>query len=218
MKTRFFPVAVVFAGVFGFGVAHGVWTDRWKLTNEPEASAARLQDVPLNVGEWQGQPAAEIGARQLEIGEIAGYLHRTYVHRRTGVTVTVLILCGRAGPISVHTPDVCYRGLGYDFTTAPAKHTVATDTGTAELICGRMVRSNPADEGGAVRIFWGWTADGTWRSPKWPRVTFARAPALYKMYVQRGLGQANEPLSDDPCNGFLSAFVPELKRVLYPPT
>ena len=34
---------------------------------------------------------------------------------------TALILCGRPGPVSIHTPDVCYRGLGYEPTGSPSR-------------------------------------------------------------------------------------------------
>ena len=49
-------------------------------------------------------------AYEAAAAELEGWLARRYLHRRTGVVVHVLLLCGRPGPLSVHTPEVCYYG------------------------------------------------------------------------------------------------------------
>ena len=35
------------------GVVHGFWTDRWGSAAEPQEAAAKLDDIPLAVGDWQ---------------------------------------------------------------------------------------------------------------------------------------------------------------------
>src|SRR5947209_9927630 len=87
------------------GVVHGLWTDRWRAAAEPAAYAARLADVPRTVGDWEGQDVT-LEEKSLRVAEVTGYLARTYVHRRTGAMAEVVVVCGRPGPISVHTPDV----------------------------------------------------------------------------------------------------------------
>lgn len=37
----------------------------------------------------------------------------SYVHRTNGRAAAAMLMCGRPGPIAVHTPDVCYPGAGY---------------------------------------------------------------------------------------------------------
>src|SRR5207248_510559 len=75
---------------------------------------------------WDGAAVA-LDPRQTEAAQVAGALSRRYTHRYTHAAATVLILCGRPGPVSVHTPDVCYSGAG--FTPGPAKKHKLPDGG-----------------------------------------------------------------------------------------
>src|SRR4051812_23326676 len=100
---RILPVLTVVGVVTLSGVVHGVWTNRWGSTRAVEEASARLQDVPMTVGEWDGQ-AKELSEREIALAEINGYFSRNYVNRRTGSMVSVLLICGRPGPVSVHTP------------------------------------------------------------------------------------------------------------------
>src|SRR5688572_21527023 len=120
--TKLAAICVAFAAVLGVGAVQGVWSDRWNFGSEPEASASRLEGIPKHVGEWDGTDG-QLNAQELAIGEIVGYVHRRYTNRRTGEAVTVLLSCGRSGPLSVHTPDVCYGGQGYEFPQAPVRQT-----------------------------------------------------------------------------------------------
>jgi hypothetical protein len=213
---RVLPLMTAFASVLGFGVLHGLWTDRWKLSNEPERSAARVQDVSLTLGEWEGRSEG-LDERTLTVAEIVGYINRQYVNRRTGDTIGVLLVCVRPGPIAVHTPDVCFRGLGYDFSSAPDRYRLETEgVPVAEFNRAKMHKMNVA---GAppLRVYWTWSAMGTWNAPTHPRLSFARYPALYKLYVLRQMPRADEPDADDPCLGFLKLLLPELQRALFGP-
>src|SRR5207248_10835164 len=98
------------AVVLAAGLVHGLWSDRWGDNRDLEAAAARLRQVPRRVGEWQGHDKA-IEADRVARAEAVGYLHRTYAGPG-GQAVSVVLLCGRFGPLSVHTPDVCYGGGG----------------------------------------------------------------------------------------------------------
>src|SRR5947209_2410247 len=112
--SRLLPVLTVVVIVTLSGVVHGVWTNRWGTAKAVQEAAEKLEkNVPMTIGEWDGQ-AKEMTEREIAIGEIDGYVSRSYVNRRTGSMVSLLIVCGRPGPISVHTPDVCYGGAGYE--------------------------------------------------------------------------------------------------------
>src|SRR5262249_57881511 len=52
---RFFPLGTGLAVLLAAGVVHGTWTQRWRPSQELHAAAARLNDVPLRVGDWQGR-------------------------------------------------------------------------------------------------------------------------------------------------------------------
>src|SRR5690348_14337503 len=107
---RSLPAVAAVVLVVACGVVHGFWTGRWSgITNTDVA--AHLAQVPLDVGDWQGHDL-EADAR-LKDG-MAAVLYRSYVHRQSRETVTVYLVCGRPGPVAVHTPDVCYAASGFE--------------------------------------------------------------------------------------------------------
>src|SRR5262245_25371792 len=99
------------------GLVHGIWTQRWGAPVELTAAAARLQEFPLDVGDWKGQPL-ELDADAMAKAEAAGYVARIFRHPTKG-EVRMLLLCGRPGPVSLHTPDVCFPGAGLAFDAEP---------------------------------------------------------------------------------------------------
>src|SRR5262245_56797167 len=108
---RFLLPAVGLTAVIVTGAVHGLWTDRWGLAEEPTTAAARMEGIALSLPDWEGQTAS-IDTRDL--GGATAALHRRYVHNRTGKEVTVFLVCGRPGPVAIHTPDVCYAGSGFE--------------------------------------------------------------------------------------------------------
>src|SRR5262245_14554260 len=108
---RILPGVIAVAAVVLTGLVHGYWTERWTPQEGPAPAAARMKDVSLVLGHWEGE-ALDFTPRQMD--GIAGYLYRRYVNRQSGQSVTVALCCGRPGPVAVHTPDVCYAGGGYD--------------------------------------------------------------------------------------------------------
>src|SRR5260370_19734433 len=93
------------------GYVYGLWTGRWNDSNELAAATARLDRVPMNFGNWKGE-ALELEPKVLEQAGFSGYVLRRYENTRTKAVVSLLVACGRSGPLSVHTPEVCYRCAG----------------------------------------------------------------------------------------------------------
>jgi hypothetical protein len=208
-----FATAVVLLG----GVVQGVWVDRWKTKHEPAEAAARLDRVALAVGDWTGRPS-EFDVKEYAQAGIVGGLFRRYVNRRTGDAVTLLIVCGLPGPISVHTPEVCYAGAGYE-STGPRDQTalpLGADQPPSAFWKVRMrkLRSIAPE---LLEIHYGWSTTGTWRAPERdPRFEFAGSPSLYKMYVVRQAPSTGASGEADPSLEFLRVLVPELRKSLFP--
>jgi hypothetical protein len=211
---RLVPAAVAVVLVVLSGVVHGFWTGRWSAAASGDV-AARLDSVALELGDWQGQKL-EPDARQGE--GMAGILYRRYVNRSTRSAVTVYLVCGRTGPVAVHTPDVCYGANGYQVTDL-GKQSVRPAPGAAgaELEAVQVVKTKAAEQI-AQRVYWTWSAAGTWQVPDNPRLAFARHPLLYKLYLIRDLSRPGEPLEDDPCVDLMRQLLPELKKALFPGT
>jgi hypothetical protein len=196
------------------GLVHGLWTDRWAASGEAEATE-RLGGVSQAVGDWDGEDQP-ISSSELALSGSTSCLARRYLNRRTGEVLTVMILSGRPGPISVHTPDVCYRGLGYEPVANPSRWTAPASTGgkPATFWTARFHRE---DQSRALdlRIFWSWSSEGAWEAHDNPRLASAGRKVLYKLYVVHQLANQDETLEDDPTAGFLHEFLPELERALF---
>src|SRR5262249_7360164 len=153
------------------GVVHGIWTDRWSEKPDPAAAAARFDSLPMTIGSWE---AETLTASPRELQGLSGYLARRYVNRDTGDAVTIALMCGRPRFVSIHTPEVCYAGNGYEVTT-PAKYGGPALPDATEFWTTDMARTRAAEQT-RLRVFYAWTASGRWEAPDAPRVTFAGVP------------------------------------------
>lgn len=196
------------------GLVHGNWTGRWSQSQALDAAVSRLDGIPAVVGDWEGR-SLTLDRRQVEIGEIAGNVLRTYKNRRDGREVTVLVVCGRPGPISVHTPDICFGGAGYEATSSPVDEHLAYEPSTqAATFRTARFHKESAGSSSTLRAYWSWNAQGTWEAPENPRLAFASRPFLYKCYVVYQLPSAPEGNEGSVHQDFLRAFLPRLDQVL----
>lgn len=208
------PILVALAVVIGLGVVHGVSTDRWGPSGQLEAALAAMPRFPSQFGDWRGEDVPHDPAEWASAG-IRGTVYRRYRNSRTGEAVTVLLVCGRGGPICVHTPDVCYAGAGYRQLTDETRKGV--DAGGDQKDEFKTARFGKP---GAVvptqlEIYWGWSRDGTsWVAPDNPRLSLARLPALYKMYVIREFAPGSRAEANDACESFLKRALPALRQAL----
>jgi hypothetical protein len=210
--TRILPIATAVVTLIACGVVHGLWTDRWVAKPDPAAAASRFDDLPMTIGAWEGET---LHASPRELQALSGYLARRYVNRDTGDAVTVALMCGRPRVVSIHTPDVCYAGSGYE-VAAPSRFSASGLPEGADFWTTDMVRTRAAEQT-RLRIFYAWTAAGAWEAPDTPRVAFAGIPVLYKLYLLRDLpAGGSAPLADDPCLDFFKRLQPELRRCLFP--
>src|SRR5438876_8260743 len=94
------------------GIVQRSWTNNWSDAGELEAAADKLDGVAMSLGDWEGTPSVMDERAQTQAG-IKKYLQCVYKNRRTNRTISVLVVCGRPGPIAVHTPEICYAASGY---------------------------------------------------------------------------------------------------------
>jgi hypothetical protein len=156
----------------------------------------------------------ELDPDDVRQARLAGSLWRSYKNTLTGETVSVVLVCGRPGPVSVHTPEVCYAGTGYQQVSQAVRSEFRppSPAPTAQLWTARFAKlSAPVPE--QLQIYWSWNAVGTWEAPDNPRLVFARFPVLYKLYVLRET-TADAPQEKDPGRDFLQQLLPALHQAL----
>jgi len=201
--------------LIAYGAGEGWWTNRCALSGQVERAAARLERIPRTVGDWVSpDPDQKLSDKQIARAEITGYVLRRYVNQKKG-EVTVLLICGRTGPTSLHGPEVCYLGAGYNQTadTTRQEFEAAGLPAAAEFRVAQFQKNPPSPE--PLRLYWSWSATGAWETPASPRFHFGRFGALYKLYVIRELSRPDEPAADDPSPEFLRQFLPEVHKALF---
>jgi hypothetical protein len=206
---RIFPSLAALVAVIACGVVHGVWTDRWMHSAEPAQSAAKLKQVSLSLGDWEG--TAMTGPQGKDM---AGALYHCYTNRKTGRTVTLFIVCDRPGPVSIHTPDVCYEAVGYEVSKPVAFAPQFSGIDAGSYWTARFHKKRGSDGSGDLRIFWSWNAGNGWLAADDARTKFASFPALFKIYLIHEIN-GDEPVTNDPSVDLLKQLVPELQRALF---
>jgi hypothetical protein len=210
------PIVIAIVVIVGSGVIDGLLTDRWALSAERAASAANLAQVPKLLGSWEGEDLPLDPDFQERQG-IEDFLYRLYVNPQTGSRVHVFLVCGRPGPVSNHTPEICYESAGY--TKDGTTDSYSPVPGASDNFLSAKFIKHDAVFSDQLRIFWAWNPNGHWQVPKHPRMTFFRYPALFKLYVIRHFADVKESLDDDdPALDLMRLLLPELQRCLFPET
>jgi hypothetical protein len=200
--------------VVGLGLVHGMSTDRWGPSGQLEAAVAAMTRVPSQFGDWVGEDVPHDPAEWASAG-IRGAVYRRYKNPRTGELVTVLMVCGRGGPICVHTPDVCYAGAGYRQLTDETRKGVETGDGSKDEFKVARFAKPGAVVPTQLEIYWGWSRDGVnWVAPDNPRLSLARLPALYKLYVIREFVPGPRADAANACESFLRRALPTVRQAL----
>lgn len=202
-------LTVVAAGlILAAGFLHGRIIDRWGDSHEMTDAVARLQQLKPAFGDWTSQDL-ELNPKHQQVAEIIGYIHRQYVNRSTGNRVTVLLICGRPGPIAVHSPDICYQGAGYVMGPKSIQTVGSMAPGRAPEFWTARFAKEPDPT--SLNILWSWSDGGRWFAPDNPRLVFYRAKVLYKLYIVHETRQYSGPVVDDVIQLFTKDFFPALQ-------
>jgi len=209
------PSIAFVALVLATGVYQGLRNERWHASTDVDDAVSRLEKVPMTVGSWKGEP------QKLEVGDlthlgIKGHVLNRYRNVMTGDVLSALIVCGRPGPISVHTPDICYGTAGYTAASDIREKTVPIDGGRNLSVWAQSFKRPAAQTASQIEVNWVWMAGNNWVAAENSRLAFAGFPALYKLYVVRDLPALESSQKNDPSVSFLRVFLPALEKVLAP--
>ncbi|HZZ27875.1 MAG TPA: exosortase-associated EpsI family protein [Pirellulales bacterium] len=200
----------------------GMWTERWaarSVSEEQAAFAERLNHVPTSFGNWESVESP-ISEREKEASGATNTISRTYTDRTDrSKVVNVYIVCGHPKDITQHTPDQCFVLSGFEEAEDEQPYTIEmgdSDKTSADFRTTRFRKGlsfNPQD----LRIFWSFSHDGKWESPRIPKTWLMHYPALYKIYASTDLqGTTHINAADSAALPFLREFMPILNPILFP--
>jgi hypothetical protein len=214
---RFLVIVAAVAILVGAALFEGVRTNRWGPSEDVSAAAAKLDAFPREVGVWSAVADTPLDPKIVRVAEAVGHVSRSYRNRETGTQVELLALCGPPGPIAAHTPDVCFAGQGFKMVGNRTRNGSTLPDGTGVSYWSARFEREGTDD--ALRVCWAWGLDGGWDASDSPWGEFVLRQYLYKLYVTRRAAptaDADRAGSPDPIEEFLTAFLPEVRKVLAP--
>lgn len=231
-------VALIAVVIISIGAwLEGINTSRWAdpQSAELDSMAAGIRNIPVLVGEWEGDIATERKELDAAIAKESGAhesLGRTYQSRNVK-PVSINIICGLTRKVGIHTPDACYRGAGYtingeiqkvEFKYLPksseneelksGEGTPSAKYLTAEFKTALFERTTPGGGTERQRVYWAWKGTApNWSAPDSPRLTWKTTEPIAKLYLST-IESANDKPEDNPIQDFVSVFLPELETLL----
>jgi hypothetical protein len=139
--------------------------------------------------------------------QCSDFINRQYLDQTTGQTVSVFVVLGPAGPVSVHTPDVCYSSVHYQ-VLGPRQAVEVRDAAGGQTEFWAVTLESTRIDKSLLRVHYAWSPDGRWTAPQNPRFSCAGLPYLLKVQVAASLPAGTDLAQDDPCQSFLEDFVP----------
>ncbi len=200
------------------GVVHGIWNGTGAPSEQLQVFAKRLDNVPLQVGDWNGEELTAMDPREKFVAGADGALQRSYQNLKTKERSALFIVSGHFRDVAKHTPDQCYVAAGFEMMGKEIKYLIPTPDGTVEAYTTVFKKEDHTTGTQYQRVFWTWAHDGNWVAPDMPLFEFVGQSALYKMYIISSLppGKQGRSITEDPSLGFAHDLIPTLNKALFP--
>lgn len=199
-------IALVLGITLVTGAVQGRLTQRWGPVPDMLLAVRHLEDIPKQLGDWQFLSDERIEESTVRMLSCVGYINRQYVNRKTGRTVWIAIILGSAGPVSVHTPEICYSSRAYEISESRKQVSLSDADGRTHSFWSLSFRSpNPSTD--QLQVYYAWNGNGQWEASKSPRFEFAGRRSLFKLQIASLVPTATRSQAQDPCQEFLSALL-----------
>ncbi len=182
-RLRFIlTLALVVAVTVSTALVQGRMRHRWGTTDAVRTTAALMQELPQQFGDWRMTDSSRLDEESRNQLECLSEMVRTYTNAKSGEKVTLLFILGPTGPTAAHTPEVCIGER--DFAPLGDRREVAAGQGS-DRFWNKRFKSKKL-HGESLSVYWAWNADGIWKAPKDARYAFVGIPFLYKAQVTCG--------------------------------
>lgn len=191
------------------GIVHGRWTNRWGHRPDIKSAGIRLEQLPMTIGDWQSKTNDALDPGAASLLRCAGTVSRVYENGKTGDRISIAVLLGPSGPISVHTPEVCYSSQDYHISQDRTRWTLADADQSGDELWDLRMEGNDISAA-PFRVLYGWTNNKLWHATENPRFSFGGSSYLYKLQLAGPI--PTEEQKRDVCREFLTEFLPILRK------
>jgi hypothetical protein len=195
----------------GAGVLAGSFNNRWGVAAELEAAGSQLANLSKTIGQWEMLSSQSVGRGTQAMLQCTGSIVRVYRNRDTGQVVSMALLVGPPGPISVHTPEICFSSREYTQLGPREAFQIANLQRSDEGFWGLQFRKNDLHSE-LLRVVYAWSDGNGWVAPNEPRFSFAGERMLYKIQLAAPIAETSK--ASDPCRDFLRDLLPVLNKEL----
>jgi EpsI family protein len=189
------------------------WTQAQRFQAVSEASKESpfpLEDLPLTLGSWRGEPA-KLDDQIARATGATDHILRRYVNQATGVKLDLIVLYGPATSVFIHRPETCYPSAGFELAEAAATHTVQAGDLRAPFRALVYARG----EGGQAErqeVYYSWRYAGHWTPDVGTFKQLERIPGMYKVHLDRSVTEHEKRDVGNPCEAFLQELLPALEQ------
>jgi hypothetical protein len=216
--NRVLPVVLVLVVLAIGTLVEARLSDRWSAAKSEKLDdfTQRLNSIPKQIGDWVGVDEP-INQEEFKASNCTNCVSRTYTNRE-GQKVNVYLVSGSARHVTIHTPDWCYVGAGYEKVQDPQQYRDDLNKlePKPEFLTANFRKETPLMKS-EIRIFWSFSDDGNWYGPRIPKAAFAGRPALYKIYLITDISEVGAKIETNPSLEFARIFLPTINPILFPP-
>jgi hypothetical protein len=216
MKRIGYPLAVcaLLIGTLWGGIQSGHTANRWGDNEGLLRAAEQLRKPPAGrLGNWRLQREEPFSEDVVQMLQCPAHFCRTYLNDQTGETINVAVVVGPPGPISVHSPEVCYSSQDFK-VTGGRTGTKILDRNEKEHSLWELKLQSSGANPMPLRVVFGWGTGGAWAASQNPRFDYAGLPYLYKIQLATAATDSSD--ENNTYQDFLKAFLADLESCLIP--
>ena len=200
----------------GSGFYRGVQARRLADFTGSEANCPfPLHDIPRTIDTWQVIEGSEtmLDPQTTRITGSTDHIIRTYRDEMTGVMLSVLILYGPAGPVTPHTPQVCYPASGFAAVGGMANRKVEYGNGQVAEFRSSVFAKSGGRSTVFQTVYHSYELDGAWSPTIENRKLRRRNPGVFKVQIQRRSLEQEIPGENEPIESFVAKLLPVIEKM-----
>ena len=200
----------------GSGFYRGAQASRFRdETGYQAESPFPLVEIPKVIDNWQVVEGSEtkLDNQTTRITGSTDHVIRNYCDELTGVTLSVLILYGPAGPVTPHTPQVCYPASGFAPVGDVIDRTIRYGKDeTADL--RSSVFAKPVGRSVLFQtVYHTYELNGVWSPTIDNRKLPRRNPGVFKIQIQRVSREREARGENEPIESFVEKLLPVIEKL-----